>query len=78
MYDGRDNNVNSQTNSSIKHIVNTYGGAQNEIYCNYIMIISILSYVLEYLIDEKGVRWIIIIIDLIFILILISSCGSTG
>ena len=38
------------------------------------MKIYILEYVLEYLIDEKGVRWIIIIIDLIFILILISHC----
>ena len=34
MYDGRDKNTNSQTNSSTKHILNTYGGAQNEIYCN--------------------------------------------
>jgi hypothetical protein len=42
------------------------------------MKIYILEYVLEYLIDEKGVRWIIIIIDLIFILILISPFGSTG
>ena len=32
MYDGRDKN-NSQTNSSTKYILNTYGGAQNEIYC---------------------------------------------
>ena len=30
MYDARDKNTNSQTNSS----TNTYGGAQNEIYCN--------------------------------------------
>ena len=28
MYDGRYNNTNSQTNSSTKHILNTYGGAQ--------------------------------------------------
>ena len=34
MYDGRDKNTNSQTNSLTKHILNTYGGAQNEIYCN--------------------------------------------
>ena len=34
MYDERDNNTNSQINSSIKHILNTYGGAQNEIYYN--------------------------------------------
>ena len=34
MYDGSDKNINSQTNSSTKHILNTYGGAQNEIYCN--------------------------------------------
>ena len=34
MYDARDKNTNSQTNSSTKHILNTYGGAQNEIYCN--------------------------------------------
>ena len=26
MYDGRDKNTNSQTNSSTKHILNTYGG----------------------------------------------------
>ena len=32
------------------------------------MKIYILEYVLEYLIDEKGMKWIIIIIDLIFIL----------
>jgi len=42
------------------------------------MKIYILEYVLEYLIDEMGVRWIIIIINFIFILILISPCGSTG
>ena len=36
------------------------------------------KYVSEYLIDEKGMRRIIIIIDLSFILILISPCGSTG
>ena len=30
MYDGRDKNINSQTNSSIKYILNTYGRAQNE------------------------------------------------
>ena len=42
------------------------------------MKIYILEYVLEYLIDEKGVSSIIIIIDLIFTLILISPCGSTG
>ena len=40
--------------------------------------IYILKYVLEYLIDEKDVRWIIIIIDFIFILILISPCERTG
>ena len=34
IYDVRDKNTNSQTNSSTKHILNTYGGAQNEIYCN--------------------------------------------
>ena len=34
MYDGRDKNITSQTNSSTKHILNTYGGVQNEIYCN--------------------------------------------
>ena len=39
MYDGRNKNTNSQTNSSTKHILNTYGGVmQNEIYCNQIMI----------------------------------------
>ena len=35
MYDVRDKNINSQTNSSIKYTSNTYGGVmQNEIYCN--------------------------------------------
>ena len=36
MYDGRDNNTNSQTNSSTEYILNIYiyGGEQNEIYCN--------------------------------------------
>ena len=34
MYDERDKTTNSQTNSSTKYILNTYGGAQNEIYCN--------------------------------------------
>ena len=34
MHDGRVENINSQTNSSTKHILNTYGGAQNEMYCN--------------------------------------------
>ena len=34
MYDGRDKNTNSQTNSSTKDILNAYGGARNEIYCN--------------------------------------------
>ena len=55
MYDGRDKNINSQTNSSTKHILNTYGGVmQNKIYCIYIMInIYILEYMLEYLIDER-------------------------
>ena len=39
MYDGRDKNTNSQTNSSTKHILNTYRGVmQNNIYYNYIMI----------------------------------------
>jgi len=38
MFDGRDKNINSQTNSSTKHILNTYGCAQNEIYCNLIII----------------------------------------
>ena len=53
-YDGRDKNTNSQTNSSIKHILNTYGGAQNKTYCNKITKIYILEYMLEYLIEEKG------------------------
>jgi hypothetical protein len=54
MYGGRDKNTNSQTNSSTKHILNTYGGVmQKKIYCIYIMInIYILEYALEYLIDE--------------------------
>ena len=74
MYDGRDKNTNSQTNSSTRHILNTYGGVmQNKIYCNYIMINIYLECVLEYLIDEKGVRY-----GLILILILISMCGSMG
>ena len=35
MYDGRDKNINSQTNGSIKYISNIHGGEmQNEIYCN--------------------------------------------
>ena len=34
MYDGRDKNINSQTNSSTKYILNIYEGAQNEIYYN--------------------------------------------
>ena len=35
MYDGRDKNTNSQTNSSTKHTFNTYRGVmQNEIYYN--------------------------------------------
>ena len=34
MYDGRDKSANSQTISSTKHILNTYGGTQNEIYYN--------------------------------------------
>ena len=39
MYDRRDKNPNSQTNSSTKYISNTYGGVmQNKIYCDQIMI----------------------------------------
>ena len=39
MYDGRDKNTNSQTNSLTKYILNTYGDVmQNKIYCNLIMI----------------------------------------
>jgi len=35
MYDGRDKNTNSQTNSSIKYISNIYGGVMKiKIYCN--------------------------------------------
>ena len=34
MYEERDENTNSQTNSSTKYILYTYGGAQNEIYFN--------------------------------------------
>ena len=35
IYDGRDKNINSQTNSSTKYTSNTYGGViQNKIYCN--------------------------------------------
>ena len=35
MYDERNKNTNSQTNSSTKHILNTYGVVmQNEIYRN--------------------------------------------
>ena len=55
MYDGRDKNINSQINSSTKYISNTYGGViQNKIYCNLIIKIYILEYVLEYLVDKKG------------------------
>ena len=54
IYNGRDKNTNSQINCSIKHILNTYGGAQNKTYCNKITKIYILEYMLEYLIDEKG------------------------
>ena len=32
MYDGRDKNINSQTNISTKNILNTYGVVQNKIY----------------------------------------------
>ena len=58
MYDGRDKKINSHTNSSTKHILNTYWGAmQNENYCNQIMTnVYILEYVFEYLIDEKSMR----------------------
>ena len=39
VYHERDKNTNSQTNSSIKYISNTYGGmVQNKIYCNRIII----------------------------------------
>ena len=34
IYDGRDKNTSSQTKGSTKHILNTHGGAQYEIYCN--------------------------------------------
>ena len=35
MYDARDKNTKSQTNSSTKHVLNAYGGVmQNEIYFN--------------------------------------------
>ena len=75
MYDERDKNINSQTNSSTKYISNTYRGVmQNEIYCNWI----IINIYLEYLIDKKVVRWIITIIHLVLILLLISLCGSTN
>ena len=75
MYDRRDKNINSQTNSSTKYISNTYRGVmQNKIYCNWI----IINIYLEYLIDKKVVRWIITIIHLVLILLLISLCGSTN
>ena len=39
MYVGRYKNTNSQTNSSTKHMLNTYVGVmQNKIYCKYRMI----------------------------------------
>ena len=39
MYDERDKNINSQTNSSTKYISNTYEDMmQYKIYCNQIMI----------------------------------------
>ena len=34
MYNGSDKNTSSQTNSSTKHILNTYGAAQNKFYYN--------------------------------------------
>ena len=35
MYDERDKNINSEINSSTKHILNAYGDVmQNKIYCN--------------------------------------------
>ena len=58
MYDGRDKNINSQTNYSINYIYQTHKEVvQNEIYCNLIMINIFLEYVLEYLIDKKDVRY---------------------
>ena len=53
MYDGRDKNINSQTNSSIKYISNTHGG-ENEIYCDYIIINIYFIVYLEYLIDGSA------------------------
>ena len=41
----------------------------------------IVEYVLEYLIDERGLEiynLIILVISLIFMLVRISLCGSTG
>ena len=35
MYDRKDKNINSQTNSSTKHVLNAYGGVmENKIYYN--------------------------------------------
>ena len=65
MYDGRDKNINSQTNSLTKYILNTYGDVmQNKIYYNSVMINMYFKYVLEYLMDEKSMRLIIIIMTL--------------
>ena len=55
MYDRRDQNNNSQTNASIKYILNNRRAMQNEIKWNLLQLdndkyIRILEYVLEYLI----------------------------
>ena len=55
MYDRRDQNNNSQTNASIKYILNNRRAMQNEIKWNLLQpdndkYIRILEYVLEYLI----------------------------
>ena len=62
MYDGRCK-TNSQINSSIKYISNTHGGVmQNKLYYNEI-IIYLYFRVGEYLIDEGGMGYVVIIIS---------------
>ena len=55
IYDGRDKNINSQTNNSVKYISNTYGDVtKNEIYYNKIMINTYFRVYIRIFIDERG------------------------
>ena len=63
MYDGRDKTTNSQINNSTKYIYRIYV----EVGCK-----------MKSIVMKKTVRYVIIIIDIIFILILISPCESMG